>query len=271
MPFPMIAVVVALVSILIAGIRLGVSGRVGVESVVVVASLYYVALSFIYGVVQMVNSLPWLAAIVVNTLLLYAIVRLGVYTMAIVCEGCSVPRERFTGEGSSISFRYGNMLLSLLIAMGMHGMGQFSPLPVWWLVVAAAVGLIAMLMAHGASGCNYGHEPDGSPRSSAEIPTKMFYDLMVYGVFVALHLVTWIPAVILTIVALLTGQAANLLLMIVIIIVLIAYVILKATTDSDLDYAKLYPEYEPHQGRVSVIWAGVVALVLVAIMVLAGL
>ena len=96
-------------------------------------------------------------------------------------------------------------------------------------------------VAHAADKHNYGNEPAGEPKSSDSTPTKLYHDFMVQGVFVALYLMTWVPTLLFTVWAIMTGQSVDYLSAVAIIITALIMAVVLAVKHDDIDYAKIHP------------------------------
>lgn len=211
--------------------------------IVALLMVMYLVVKLLHGLVTMLaSSLPWWAAVLLTIVLLYCVMTRGAMNMlAASCEGCANPRERFTGDGSSAGYRFGNFFLTVMISLGAIGMTNFQFVNEIVIIICSVIGTIVCLVAHSIDGRNYGHEPAGQPRSSDDTPTKLYHDFMTQGVLVALHLTTWVPTLVLTVIALMTGQTVTYWPAVGIIITAIVMVVFLAAKHGDIDYAKIHP------------------------------
>ena len=136
--------------------------------------IMYLVVKLLHGLLLWIATLPWLAAILLSVVVLYAVLLRGAMNfLASALEGCDNPRARFTGEGSSAGYRYGNFFLSVMIGIGALGMANFAPIGEQWVFISTVIGCVFCLIAHAADKHNYGNEPAGEPKSSDSTPTNL--------------------------------------------------------------------------------------------------
>ena len=204
--------------------------------------IMYLVVKLLHGLLLWIATLPWLAAILLSVVVLYAVLLRGAMNfLASALEGCDNPRARFTGEGSSAGYRYGNFFLSVMVGIGALGMANFAPIGELWVFISTVIGCVFCLIAHAADKHNYGNEPAGEPKSSDSTPTKLYHDFMAQGVFVALYLMTWVPTLLFTVWAITTGQSVDYLPAVAIIITALIMAVVLAVKHDDIDYAKIHP------------------------------
>ena len=164
--------------------------------------IMYLATKLVHGLVMMLaGSLPWWAALLLIVAVLYgALVRGAMNILATNYEGCSNPRERFTGNGSA-GYRFGNLFLVVLIGLGAMGMTNFAPISELWVFLSSAIGTVVCLMVHHQGD----HELASQLYPSNSAPTKLYHDFVIWGLFIALHLTTWVPALAQTVLAAIFG------------------------------------------------------------------
>lgn len=164
--------------------------------------IMYLATKLVHGLVMMLTgSLPWWAALLLIVAVLYgALVRGAMNILATNYEGCSNPRERFTGDGSA-GYRFGNLFLVVLIGLGAMGMTNFAPISELWVFLSSAIGTVVCLTVHHQGD----HELASQLYPSNSAPTKLYHDFVIWGLFIALHLTTWVPALAQTVLAAIFG------------------------------------------------------------------
>ena len=164
--------------------------------------IMYLATKLVHGLVMMLaGSLPWWAALLLIVAVLYgALVRGAMNILATNYEGCSNPRERFTGDGSA-GYRFGNLFLVVLIGLGAMGMTNFAPISELWVFLSSAIGTVVCLTVHHQGD----HELASQLYPSNSAPTKLYHDFVIWGLFIALHLTTWVPALAQTVLAAIFG------------------------------------------------------------------
>lgn len=164
--------------------------------------IMYLATKLVHGLVMMLTgSLPWWAALPLIVAVLYgALVRGAMNILATNYEGCSNPRERFTGSGL-LGYRFGNLFLVVLIGLGAMGMTNFAPISELWVFLSSAIGTVVCLTVHHQGD----HELASQLYPSNSAPTKLYHDFVIWGLFIALHLTTWVPALAQTVLAAIFG------------------------------------------------------------------
>ena len=178
-------------------------------------------------------GLPIVVAVIVD----YAILTRAVMNyLAARLEGCENPRQRFTGKGSSLGYRFSNLFLAIMTGAGAYGL-NCAGLKVAdrWLLIAFACSAVLMWASRYVDSRNY----DVSRGASDAVPTKRYHDFMVQGVFWGLSGVTWIAY---SIHSLLTLSVADGLAMIVVAGGLVALLVIGiAGHFHPIDYAKIHP------------------------------
>lgn len=240
LPFCEIAVIVLLVSVVLSKIKGGTPGRL--LSLAITVSLFYTTLSVLRWLMLVIGGLPWFLSVPIITVMLWAVVVAGTMLIATRYEDCVDPADRFMGDGAIPGFISGNLLWSLITAVGIAGLMQFDPLPSVYVGIVALVAIFVCWLYHIADSDAYGQEPADQPQSSDDLPTKMYYDLTVHGLMVGLYLMTWMPCLFLTAINLVVGQSINWTPALVIIICLaVKFIVWIRNKDVETDYAKVYP------------------------------
>lgn len=186
-----------------------------------------IASGFVLGI-----GLPIVVAVIVN----YAILTRAVMNYLARSEGCEDPRQRFTGKGSSLGYRFSNLSLAVMTGAGAYGL-NCAGLKVAdrWLLIAFACSAVLMWASRYIDSRHY----DVSNGSSDATPTKRYHDFMVQGVFWGLSGVTWIAY---SIHSLLTLSVADWSATIVIAGGLVALLVIGiAGHFHPIDYAKIHP------------------------------
>lgn len=177
-------------------------------------------------------KLPIVVAVIVD----YAILTRAVMNHLARSEGCENPRRRFTGEGSSLGYRFSNLFLAVMTGAGAYGLNRAGLVVTdGWLLIAFACSAVLMWANRYIDSRNY----DVSRGSSDATPTKRYHDFMVQGVFWGLSGVTWIAY---SIHSLLTLSVADWSATIVIAGGLVALLVIGiAGHFHPIDYAKIHP------------------------------
>ena len=174
--------------------------------------IMYLVVKLLHGLLLWIATLPWLAAILLSAVVLYAVLLRGAMNfLASALEGCDNPRARFTGDGSSAGYRFGNFFLSVMVGIGALGMANFAPIGEQWVLISTVIGCVFCLIAHAADKHNYGNEPAGEPKSSVTV---------------------W---------AIMTGQSVDYLPAVAIVITALIMAVVLAVKHDDIDYAKIHP------------------------------
>ncbi len=212
-------------------------------SVIMLLLVVYLVTKLVHGlVVMLAGGLPWWAALPLIVIVLDGVLVRGAMNMlATNYEGCSSPRERFTGKGSSAGYRFGNFFLAAMIGLGAMGMANFAPISELWVFLSSVIATTVCLVVHQWDGRHYGHEPAGQPKSSDSTPTKLYHDFIVWGLMVALHLTTWVPTVVQTVWQVFIGRSVDLGPAVAIVIVALIMAVVLAVKHQDIDYAKIHP------------------------------
>lgn len=177
-------------------------------------------------------GLPIVVAVIVD----YAILTRAVMNYLARSEGCEDPRQRFTGKGSSLGYRFSNLFLSIMTGAGAYGL-NCAGLKVadLWLLIAFACSAVLMWASRYIDSRHY----DVSDGSSDATPTKRYHDFMVQGVFWGLSGVTWIAY---SIHSLLTLSVADWSATIVIAGGLVALLVIGIVGHfHPIDYTKIHP------------------------------
>lgn len=176
--------------------------------------------------------LPIVVAVIVD----YAILTRAVMNHLARLEGCENPRQRFTGKGSSLGYRFSNLFLAIMTGAGAYGLNCAGLVVAdGWLLIAFACSAVLMWLSRYVDSRNY----DVSRGSSDATPTKRYHDFMVQGVFWGLSGVTWIAY---SIHSLLTLSVADWSATIVIAGGLVALLVIGiAGHFHPIDYAKIHP------------------------------
>ena len=176
--------------------------------------------------------LPIVVAVIVD----YAILTRAVMNHLARLEGCENPRQRFTGKGSSLGYRFSNLFLAIMTGAGAYGLNRAGLVVAdRWLLIAFACSAVLMW----ASRYIDSHHYDVGNGSSIAPITKRYHDFMVQGVFWGLSGVTWIAY---SIHSLLTLSVADWSAMIVIAGGLVALLVIGiAGHFHPIDYAKIHP------------------------------
>ena len=178
-------------------------------------------------------ALPIVATVIVNYAILTRTVMSG---LATAYEDCNDPKERFTGRGSSLGYRFSNLFLAIMTGAGIYGLNRAGLVVAdGWLLVAFATSALLMWASRRIDSHNY----DASKGSSDATPTKRYHDFMVQGVLWGLSGVTWIAY---SIHSLLTLSVADWSATIVIAGGLVALLVIGiAGRFHPINYAKIHP------------------------------
>lgn len=203
------------------------------------ATLYLGILRFLQAVLGIGSgsvlgiTLPIVVTVIVNYATLTRTVMSG---LATAYEDCDDPRERLTGKGSSLGYRFSSLFLAIMTGAGIYGLNRAGLVVAdGWLLVAFAVSALLMWVSRRIDSHNY----DVSKGSSDATPTKRYHDFMVQGVFWGLSGVTWIAY---SIHSLLTLSVADWSATIVIAGGLVALLVIGiADRFRPINYAKIYP------------------------------
>ena len=159
-------------------------------------------------------------------------------------EGTASPWDRFyRGEGTSVGFKFGSVAIAIVIAIGAYGLNQTPGSQMPWLArdIIVLVSLVVCLIIRAVDAQNYGTENYG-PRSSADGIAKVYHDLMINGVLLAVQAMTWVYFILVTIVNWILGEPTHWLLVVAIAVVWVIYFIIAIVKRGPLNYAKLHPE-----------------------------
>ena len=209
-----LALIVLIVALIAAKIRKEKAGMI--LAVVLGLSAYYVAVSVVMFFATFFGSLPWAPVSILLTALTVWLIGCGGVLFCASREGTVSPWNRFySGEGTSVGFKFGNVAVAIVIAIGAYGLNQAPSSQMPWFVrdIIVIASLVVSLVARAVDAKNYGTEEYG-PRSSADGIAKVYHDLMINGVLLAAQAMTWVYFIVITTVA----------------------------KRSPLDYAKLHPE-----------------------------
>lgn len=174
-----------------------------------VGVLFGVATAVVWNVLKLIATIPLPGGInaVLIGIVLWLLVMAVLYWLSANYEGLPA-QGRFTGKGVPLSQRLGVPVASLLIGFGVVSLRELGfNIPGWWLFIAIIAGLVICAVTHLSGNDLYGYEEDGEPLSSNDSPTKIFHDYVVRGVFMSLHLLTWIPSLFAAFLGILLGEA----------------------------------------------------------------
>lgn len=237
-----LALIIMIVAFIVAKIR---KERAGIILAVVLGlSTYYVAVSVVMFFATLLGSIPWAPVSILLTALVIWLVGCGGVLFCASREGTASPWDRFyRGEGTSVGFKFGNVAIAIVIAIGAYGLNQMPGSQMPWLArdIIVLVSLVICLIVRAVDAQNYGTEEFG-PRSSADGTAKVYHDLMINGVLLAVQMMTWVYFIILTTVNWILGEPTHWLLVIAIAVVWVIYLVIAVVKRGPLNYAKLYPE-----------------------------
>lgn len=237
-----LALIVLIVALIAAKIRKEKAGMI--LAVVFGLSAYYVAVSAVMFFATLLGSIPWAPVSILLTALVIWLIGCGGVLFCASREGTASPWDRFyRGEGTSVGFKFGNVAIAIVIAIGAYGLNQMPDSQMPWLVrdVIVLASLVVSLVARAVDAKNYGTEEYG-PRSSADGLAKVYHDLMINGVLLAVQAMTWVYFILVTIVNWILGEPTHWLLVAAIAVVWVIYIIVAIAKRGPLDYAKLHPE-----------------------------
>lgn len=237
-----LALIVLIVALIAAKIRKEKAGMI--LAVVLGLSAYYVAVSVVMFFATLLGSLPWAIVSIPLTALVIWLIGCGGVLFCASREGTASPWDRFyRGEGTSVSFKFGNVAIAIVIAIGAYGLNQMPGSQMPWLArdIIVLVSLVVCLIIRAVDAKNYGTEEYG-PRSSADGIAKVYHDLMINGVLLAVQMMTWVYFIILTAVNWIIGEPTHWLLVVAIAVVWLLYLVIAIAKRGPLDYAKLHPE-----------------------------
>lgn len=237
-----LALIIFVVALIVAKIRKEKAGMI--LAVVLGLSAYYVAVSVVMFFATFFGSLPWAPVSILLTALTVWLIGCGGVLFCASREGTASPWDRFyRGEGTSVGFKFGNVAIAIVIAIGAYGLNQAPSSQMPWFVrdIIVIASLVVSLVARAVDAQNYGNEEYG-PRSSADGIAKVYHDLMINGVLLAAQAMTWVYFIVITTVNWILGEPTHWLLVIAIAVVWVIYFIIAIVKRGPLDYAKLYPE-----------------------------
>lgn len=237
-----LALIVLIVALIVAKIRKEKAGMI--LAVVLGLSAYYVAVSVVMFFTTFFGSLPWAPVSILLTALTVWLIGCGGVLFCASREGTASPWDRFyRGEGTSVGFKFGNVAIAIVIAIGAYGLNQTPGSQMPWLArdIIVLVSLVICLIVRAVDAKHYGTENYG-PRSSADGIAKVYHDLMIQGVLLAVQAMTWMYFILVTIVNWILGEPTHWLLVVAIAVVWVIYFIIAIVKRGPLDYAKLYPE-----------------------------
>lgn len=237
-----LALIIMIVALIAAKIRKGKAGMI--LAVVLGLSTYYVAVSIVMLFATLLGSLPWAIVSIPLTALVIWCVGCGGVLFCASREGTASPWDRFyRGEGTSVGFKFGNVAIAIVIAIGAYGLNQTPGSQMPWFArdIIVLVSLVVSLIVRAVDAQHYGTENYG-PRSSADGIAKVYHDLMIQGVLLAVQAMTWVYFILVTIVNWILGESTHWLLVIAIAVVWVIYFIIAIVKRGPLDYAKLHPE-----------------------------
>lgn len=237
-----LALIVLIVALIVAKIRKEKAGMI--LAVVLGLSAYYVAVSVVMFFATFFGSLPWAPVSILLTALTVWLIGCGGVLFCASREGTASPWDRFyRGEGTSVGFKFGNVAIAIVIAIGAYGLNQTPGSQMPWLArdIIVLVSLVVCLIVRAVDAQNYGTEEIG-PRSSADGIAKVYHDLMIQGVLLAVQAMTWVYFILVTIVNWILGEPTHWLLVIAIAVVWVIYFIIAIVKRGPLNYAKLHPE-----------------------------
>lgn len=237
-----LALIIMIVAFIAAKIRKERAGMI--LAVVLGLSTYYVAVSVVMFFATLLGSIPWAPVSILLTALAVWLAGCGGVLFCASREGTASPWDRFyRGEGTSVGFKFGNVATAIVIAIGAYGLNQMPGSQMPWLVrdIIVLVSLVICLIVRAVDAQNYGTEEFGL-RSSADGTAKVYHDLMINGVLLAVQMMTWVYFIILTTVNWILGEPTHWLLVVAIAVVWVIYLIIAVVKRGPLNYAKLYPE-----------------------------
>ena len=237
-----LALIIFVVALIVAKIRKEKAGMI--LAVVLGLSAYYVAVSVVMFFATFLGSIPWAPVSILLTALVVWLVGCGGVLFCASREGTASPWDRFyRGEGTSVGFKFGNVAIAIVIAIGAYGLNQTPGSQMPWLArdIIVLVSLVICLIIRAVDAQNYGTEEIG-PRSSADGIAKVYHDLMINGVLLAVQAMTWVCFILVTIVNWILGEPTHWLLVVAIAVVWVIYLIIAIVKRGSLDYAKLHPE-----------------------------
>lgn len=237
-----LALIIMIVALIATKIRKKKAGMI--LAVVLGLSTYYAAVSVVMFFTTFLGSLPWAIVSIPLTALVIWLVGCGGVLFCASREGTASPWDRFyRGEGTSVGFKFGNVAVAIVIAIGAYGLNQTPGSQMLWFIkdLIVLTSLVTALAIRATDAQNYGTEKSG-PRSSADGIAKVYHDLMINGVLLAVQLMTWVYFVILTIVKWVIGEPTHWPLVVTIMVVWVIYFIIAIAKRGPLDYAKLHPE-----------------------------
>lgn len=237
-----LALIIMFVALIAAKIRKKKAGMI--LAVVLGLSTYYVAASVVMFFTTFLGSLPWAIVSIPLTALAIWLVGCGGVLFCASREGTASPWDRFyRGEGTSVGFKFGNVAVAIVIAIGAYGLNQAPSSQMPWFVrdIIVIASLVVSLVARAVDAKNYGTEEYG-PRSSDDGIAKVYHDLVINGVLLAVQMMTWVYFIILTTVNWILGEPTHWLLVASIAVVWVIYFIIAIAKRGPLDYAKLHPE-----------------------------
>lgn len=237
-----LALIVLIVALIAAKIRKEKAGMI--LAVVLGLSAYYVAVSVVMFFATFFGSLPWAPVSILLTALTVWLIGCGGVLFCASREGTASPWDRFyRGEETSVGFKFGNVAIAIVIAIGAYGLNQTPGSQMPWLArdVIVLASLVVSLVARAVDAKNYGTEEYG-PRSSADGLAKVYHGLVINGVLLAVQAMTWMYFILVTTVNWILGEPTHWLLVVAIAVVWVIYFIIAIAKRGPLDYAKLYPE-----------------------------
>lgn len=237
-----LALIVLIVALIVAKIRKEKAGMI--LAVVLGLSAYYTAVSIVMFFATLLGSIPWAPVSILLTALVIWLVGCGGVLFCASREGTASPWDRFyRGEGTSVGFKFGNVTVAIVIAIGAYGLNQTPNSQMLWFIkdLIVLASLVTALAIRATDAQNYGTEESG-PRSSADGIAKVYHDLMINGVLLAVQMMTWVYFIILTAVNWIIGEPTHWLLVVAIAVVWLLYLVIAIAKRGPLDYAKLHPE-----------------------------
>lgn len=204
-----LALIVLIVALIAAKIRKEKAGMI--LAVVLGLSAYYVAVSAVMFFATLLGSIPWAPVSILLTALVIWLIGCGGVLFCASREGTASPWDRFyRGEGTSVGFKLGNVAVAIVIAIGAYGLNQTPDSQMPWLVrdVIVLASLVVSLVARAVDAKNYGTEEYG-PRSSADGLAKVYHDLMINGVLLAVQAMTWMYFILVTTVNWILGEPTH--------------------------------------------------------------
>ena len=237
-----LALIVLIVALIVAKIRKEKAGMI--LAVVLGLSAYYVAVSVVMFFATFFGSLPWAPVSILLTALTVWLIGCGGVLFCASREGTASPWDRFyRGEGTSVGFKFGNVAIAIVIAIGAYGLNQAPSSQMPWFVrdIIVIASLVVSLVARAVDAQNYGNEEYG-PRSSADGIAKVYHDLMINGVLLAAQAMTWVYFIVITTVNWILGEPTHWPLVVAIVVVWVIYFIIAIVKRGPLNYAKLHPE-----------------------------